>query len=243
MKIKIMAWICILAMTVGALSGCKQQNDFLPEQSVAGSGSFFEEDTENAKKETESTEQIIENGDGERLPVDLTPRGEDAEQTTVGEKTETNSSSVEGTVNDPILQELADPEDKVYCQATLKDDFEPGTILLRLTEKVSAYNKDWSSEIFSCVEFETVEWKNREEFGRVNNYQQRYVITLKEKTKEATLAAVKQLEQLSYVAFAEPNYYLYAEVDCVESNLIETASVTAVGIQSGRDYDDPYHAQ
>ena len=76
----------------------------------------------------------------------------DEEQNETAEKENSeagiNSSSVEGTVNDPILKEPADPEDKHYSKATIEREFEPGIVCVDLTKKFLTLIEDGRMKYF-----------------------------------------------------------------------------------------------
>jgi len=100
--------------------------------------------------------------------------------------------------------------DKYYCDATIDDEFEPGVLTVRLINAVSYPNKKWPLSTFACVDpvsaVHTNYYDDPEVIDRLNLdiYTQSFEITLKEKTKEAVLKAIRELEKLDIVYFAEP---------------------------------------
>ncbi len=140
-------------------------------------------------------------------------------------------------------------EEKCFCSSRLEQDFEAGKVLVLLTRASSDLYEPLSDEMFSCVDYESVIWKNQYskeaiDLGRVNieTYRQQYTIILKEKTKQAVLDAIKELEKLDYVYAAEPNYRVILdreEPSDEKSSSTKTTSsstVTSTSIENGGNY-------
>lgn len=140
-----------------------------------------------------------------------------------------SQTSVENNVGD----------DKVYCDATLDDDFADDCVIVVI-------NKSYSEMVntLSVTQFENIDVKNitrltedasveENSLDLTNTENIRHIIKIDLKTagKANVLEAIKELEKLEFVESAEPDYYFYPD----EINETEaTDSVTA---------NDPYFEQ
>ncbi len=114
-------------------------------------------------------------------------------------------------------------EEKMFCTTTMNGQFEPGEVLVLLTHKSSDLYTALPSNTFSCIDYETVIWENKRPPEILNKidiskYRQRYTIILKEKTKQAVLDAIKELEKLDFVYCAEPNHIFEVDLPIVEES-------------------------
>ncbi len=252
MKKRMIALICMSVLLMGMLSACKQQKEPM-EEVLAGN--------EGVEVVPESQEPIKEETPMED-PEELTPEAsvpseeEGGEETIVENAPTVEESSVEGTLEDPVLALPADPEDKFYCNATLEDDFEPGIVDISLTKKVSDPYKRWADEVFGCVEFETIKLSTLIPsdgacYYDLENFHQQYTIVLKEKTKEAVLEAIKKLESLDYISSASPSFIIEFDPEIpgeVKNDTNKVDQLSAVSsavpnVQSGRVFKDRFTAQ
>ncbi len=109
-------------------------------------------------------------------------------------------------LDDPSVE-----DEKKFCHATLDQEFAPGRVLVTLTKSASRINKKHSAEEFPGVDIETIQDLTEittDDLSLVNlpEYRQILCVTLKEKTKENVLRAVKILESLPEVQSATPDY-------------------------------------
>lgn len=104
-------------------------------------------------------------------------------------------------------------EGKVYCNATLDDNFTDDCIIVTLQNSISGVNKVHNKSYFSGVEIESIEdlTKRENNFEVKDNFHQILKINLKKRSKEAVLYAIKKIEALEGVFSAEPNMILEAE--------------------------------
>ena len=109
---------------------------------------------------------------------------------------------------------LEEPEQKVYCSATVEDNFEPGVVLVVLKKSATVINMERTVDEFPGIAIESIEdistIDNDEAMTWVDtsNYHQILKMTLVEKTKDAVIAAIAVLEQNEKVWGANPNYYV-----------------------------------
>lgn len=139
-------------------------------------------------------------------------------------------------------------EEKCFCSSRMEQDFEVGKVLVLLTRESSDLYEPISEKVFSCVDYESVTWKNpysKEaiELGRVNKetYRQRYTVVLKEKTKQAVMDAIKELEKLECVYSAEPNHIAILDWgperdEKKTSKEISIQSLTRTSVETGGRY-------
>lgn len=123
---------------------------------------------------------------------------------------------------DALLMEEAEkaaneqPEYKEYCTATINDNFDEGTVLVSLFREISEQGLDFSPEDFGIENIQSVSSLMKLEPGEINtrpnaltnydNFHQILNITLKETGKEKVLEMIRELEELSFVQSADPNY-------------------------------------
>ena len=94
---------------------------------------------------------------------------------------------------------------------------------------------------YESVELLTPIAKQGECYYNLEKFHQQYTIHLKEKTKQAVLDAIKELEKLNYVCAACPGYIWHMDFENETTEGVEempARSITAVGIQSGRIPND-----
>lgn len=111
-------------------------------------------------------------------------------------------------------------EEKVFCTATIEDEFEEGVVLLTLKKNVSEINRVILPEFFepylSVSEIAAVEDLMRidnpdDAFINKDEFHQILKIEIHAKGKEAVLEAVKKLEQHPAVLSAGPNGVMYLD--------------------------------
>ncbi len=116
------------------------------------------------------------------------------------------------SLDNETLSGIVPAEEKVYCGATIEDEFVPGEVLVVLTKRATEINKSYASTHFSKVKATEIEdlthIENEKAFEWIDteNYNQILKITLVDKSKESVLKAIKILEQRDDVLSAEPNY-------------------------------------
>ena len=117
------------------------------------------------------------------------------------------------------VNSVADNEEKIYCTATIKDDFAPDCVVVVFKKYASEINKVHTADEFPGIEIEKIEdlfrVDNPDENDTVNkeNFHQIYKLTLKNKGKEEVLNAIMVLEQLDYIRSASPDYVVSSTVD------------------------------
>lgn len=116
--------------------------------------------------------------------------------------------------NAVVFAQTNSEDEKVYCNATLDDDFSDNEILVVLNKQVSRQLQSTVSfgEV-DCLSVEdlTSSYDTEEEMNE--NFRRIYKITLRNSGKEKVLENIRKLEKISYVYSAEPNYYLKMQVD------------------------------
>lgn len=107
-----------------------------------------------------------------------------------------------------------DSEEKVYCTATIDDDFTDDCVIVVLQSSISGVNKVHKPEFFKGVDVESIEdltWReNNFEVGE--NFRQILKINLKTHSKQNVLDAVAALEKLRGIYSASPNMPLSPDV-------------------------------
>jgi len=107
-------------------------------------------------------------------------------------------------------------EEKIYCNATVEDDFDGSSVLVVMDKKTGGINKPHKMSYFGSFEMEYIidlteitgdidskEYLNKEEFNQI------LMIKLPKDSKENVLDVIKQLEKVEGILYASPNYYLY----------------------------------
>lgn len=139
-------------------------------------------------------------------------------------------------------------ENKIYCQATLEDNFEANSVLVVLKQKDLNDMKSYTISDFIGIGCEKVtnlteelteiiqgkiaenpsassekikEIIAKETLININNFHEILNLELQVKTKENVLNAIKILEQRKDVLFAEPNYIFEVDVCGNESQNFE----------------------
>lgn len=134
-------------------------------------------------------------------------------------------------------QDQGQPE-KIYCNATLDDDFRPGSVQVVLDEEISDYNglsDSFFETFFRDIEYTAIEdmcnysdaVKNNDMLKKhFESIDFRQVISLKipGKTKQDVLDTIKQLEEIDGVYCAEPNYIYEIESISTTGDLSETTN-------------------
>lgn len=114
----------------------------------------------------------------------------------VGDSESTTTTAITTT-------ERADGLKKIYCQATLEDDFVDNKILFGVFPEYNEY--EYTVDDFAdvgCIDYkEIMTYKP----GKPNSRIMR--ITLDKHSKENVLAMIKKLEAREDIRYAEPSYY------------------------------------
>ena len=129
-------------------------------------------------------------------------------------------------------------EEKIFCTATLEDEFKSDVVLVSLTKDSSNLYEAVSPETFACVDYSSVEWTNpctQEKLEHIDTeeYQQEYRITLKEQTKQAVLDAIKCLEKEEFIQIAEPNFTWTLTVPANEESIQEEQVLRSMTVSGG----------
>ena len=106
-------------------------------------------------------------------------------------------------------------EGKVYCTATIEDEFDPYCIIIEIQKSLSEINKDWSVEPFAGLGIASVESLffiegdiEDKEYFNPDGFQNVLCLELVDYGKENVLSTIKELEKLDIVYRAYPNYYV-----------------------------------
>ncbi len=112
--------------------------------------------------------------------------------------------------------------EKIYCDATLEQNFSEDEILIVLNKEAS---RDLDINIsFSGIEYEQFEdltssYNTTEEISE--DFRRIYKITLTNFNKKKVLDTIKELEKIEYIYSAEPNYY--DKVSSIPNDYSETS--------------------
>ena len=107
-------------------------------------------------------------------------------------------------------------EEKIYCNATIDDDFDGSSVLVVMDKNVGGINKIYEESFFGDFPQEyikdltelTVDIK--EALIDEENFRQILQIKLSENSKENVLSVVRQLEKIEGIKYTGPNYAFYA---------------------------------
>ncbi len=241
---RIIAWVGVLLLLIGMLGGCKRSEEGTAQ--IAGAASGVVQQNEGAQKDEAmippadqpeaeeppvAGESVEEKNEVEKdPPTEETEKTEPPPESTEPEETEPEEEIDLNAGNRFSPRKPMEPGyDKYYCDATIEDEFEPGVLTVRLIHDVSYPNKKWPLSTFACVDpvsaVHTNYYDDPEVIARLklDIYTQSFKITLKEKTKEAVLKAIRELEKLDIVYFAEP-LYTQGNESCA-SSLIDSSVV------------------
>ncbi len=116
--------------------------------------------------------------------------------------------------NYKVFAENNVPKDvKVYCDATLEDEFAEDSVIVVLNKNSSDINRKLDTTDFSEIECADVKElsavkgdPSSKEYLNTEDFQQILQIKLKEPSKKNVLETIKKLETLDEVESAEPNY-------------------------------------
>ena len=122
-------------------------------------------------------------------------------------------------------------EEKIYCTATLEDDFADNIVAVVLTNIASLKLKTYTPEDFpeiQCVKVEDISTATKEQVQAIlqgepvrdslgmdyssfdiEDYHMLLILTLKNPGKQNVLDAIKELEKREDVLSAEPDYAIY----------------------------------
>ncbi len=98
--------------------------------------------------------------------------------------------------------------EKIFCNATLSDDFSDNEVLIILNKQLSrdlSYNVSFENIDYICIEDLTDSYDKECELNE--HFRRIYKMTLRDSNKEKVLSTIKQLEALDFIYCAEPNYY------------------------------------
>ncbi len=109
----------------------------------------------------------------------------------------------------------ANNESKIYCNATIEEDFDDGTVILVMDKYTGGINKQHQPSVFGDVPIKSItdithitgDAKNKVYLNK-EGFRQLLKIELKEKSKENVLSAIKKLEKVKGVLSVGPDYYL-----------------------------------
>jgi len=118
--------------------------------------------------------------------------------------------------NNRSIETVYYEEEKIYCNATVEDDFDGSSILVVMDRKTGGINKSHKMSFFGSFEMEYIKdltringdidskkYFNREEFNQI------LMIKLPTESKENVLEVIRQLEKTEGILYASPNYYFY----------------------------------
>lgn len=94
-------------------------------------------------------------------------------------------------------------EEKLYWDGDIDDDFEPGEVLLTIDKYF--YQKRFTVEDFHMIDIEKAELISDYTDGGQKPGYQMYLLTLKEKSKQAVIDAIYKLEIYAFTKLASPN--------------------------------------
>jgi hypothetical protein len=112
------------------------------------------------------------------------------------------------------VNELVSTE-KIFCDATIDDDFDDSSVIIVLDRNLSGINKQHNKSFFVGVDIIEIEDLTFVDKGRKlvdeKNFEQVLQLTLLISSKENVLSAIKKLEKIDGIKFAGPNRYLELE--------------------------------
>lgn len=104
------------------------------------------------------------------------------------------------------------PEEKIYCEATIEQDFDDSSVLVVMDKSVGSINKTYDEDFFGEVPIESivdltaiegdVESLNIDE----DTYRQILEIKLPEDSKDNVLSVIEELENIEGIKYVGPNY-------------------------------------
>lgn len=103
-------------------------------------------------------------------------------------------------------------EEKVYCEASIEQDFDDSSVLVIMDKSVGFINKTYDEEFFgdfpieSVVDLTAVEKNFRSLNIQEDTYRQILEIKLPEDNKENVLEVIEELEKIEGIKYAGPNY-------------------------------------
>ena len=133
---------------------------------------------------------------------------------------------------------IENDDDKIYCEATLDDNFLDDTIIIVLNKKATFSFKEYTNNDFWELGEVIIDEITKESTAIVKNkylynletdghsvkiseeYRRIYKITLKNKGKQNVLNAIKKLECRDDIKSAEPNYIINVTTDSMPQDYI-----------------------
>ena len=143
-----------------------------------------------------------------------------------GKESDTDVSSAPNSINpisntDITTTDTVQSDEKVYCDATLEDDFVDDCVVIVINKEYTHKRIDFTPSHFPGVKISSIRSVMSlskpsnpcpEEADRKNaaneNFREIIEIKLQERGKQNVLDAIKELEKLPFVVSAEPNRYL-----------------------------------
>lgn len=132
------------------------------------------------------------------------------------------------------------PDDKIYCNATIDDDFVPGSVIVVLDKQISDYNglsEKFYSRLFRGIEYTNIEDltdygdavknnnKLKNHFEQID-FRQILSVEIPGSSKQQVLDTIKLLEKIDGVVSAEPNYtYSLESTICSEETVNEQTNI------------------
>ena len=109
---------------------------------------------------------------------------------------------------------------KIYCNATIDDDFDGSNVLVIMDKKTGGVNKKHEKSFFGGIEIESIndltEFIEGADIDKLGidweNWRQILWIKLPGDSKENVLSIIRQLERIESILYAGPNYRYYLGV-------------------------------
>ncbi len=115
----------------------------------------------------------------------------------------------------PVANSIRE-ETKIYCSATVKDDFTEDKILVVLNNQASLEDKEYTAKDFSkigCLSVKDFSRVGREKIKAGNSnamnpakFNRILSLTIPKQAKQAVLDKIKELEKMEIILSAEPNF-------------------------------------
>jgi len=110
--------------------------------------------------------------------------------------------------------ETAQPEQKIYCNAAIDDDFEGDIVMVVLDKKTGGINKIHDEGFFGSFERKYIEDQTRitikdgryPQYLNEENFHQIFMIKLPNDSKENVLNVIGQLQRIEGILYAGPSY-------------------------------------
>ena len=101
-------------------------------------------------------------------------------------------------------------ENKVYCAATIDDDFDGSSVIVLLDKNISELNKIHNKEFFGDVNIESIEDLSavanpEKSFFNKEDFRQTLLLRLPQNDKETVLQVIEELELIEGIKYAGVN--------------------------------------